>query len=213
MPLNIEVETDTPEVAALKKRVIVVTNKYTRTHGWCHEANNALREMGVLDSPKNNIRVAITFTVAGGEEQHAIKVFNAVDLIDKSEDEQKEFVASQIAPDARIAGVKIDVPITVIDLNNTEATGLNDGLDYPEGFQHFYTSAEGRVAHLTRLGSLHSRIVWAIENGLDPSEVEAAMRQGHVNALCGYSSPYSARLHSARSEHRICAKCLERTGA
>lgn len=212
MPLNIEVQTEHPDVTALKKRVVEVTHRYTNAHGWCNEANNALREAGVLDSPKNNIRVAITFTVAGSEEQQAVKVFNAADLIELSDDERKAFVAEQIMPDVSVAGVKVNLPVTIIDLNNTEATGMNSGLAYPEEFQHFYSSQEGRVAHLIRADRLHRRVREAIANGEPPEVVEAAMKRGYIAATCGMNAAYSATLTSTRSENRICVKCIERAG-
>lgn len=214
MPLNIEVETEHPDVVALKKRVIEVTDAYTSRHGWCGEARNALREAGVLDSPNNKVAVAIRFTLPGSEEQTAVKVFNASDLVGKSDDEQKAWVAEQITPAVKVAGVNVPIPVTIVDLSNSEAnpSGYSDGLNYPAGYQHFYTSNEGRVAHLTSIDRLDQRAQRAIDREESAHRVESQMRNVYVYALCGASAAYGAKLTSVRSEHRVCAKCLTRAG-
>jgi hypothetical protein len=87
-------ETDTPEVAALKKRVIDVTKKYTTRHGWCDEANRALREMGVMPAAPVNIPITIT-TKQGFSFEVEVPLMA---LLGKTEAEQKAAVVGKVGP-------------------------------------------------------------------------------------------------------------------
>jgi hypothetical protein len=98
-------------------------------------------------------------------------------------------------PPTAVLGVTIPAPtVEVIDLNLANRGAA--GLDYPDGFIHFFTSNEGRVAHLIR----------------DPNreDTERWLSRGAHYALCGASS-FAGTQNSARSEDRVCKKCLERT--
>lgn len=78
---------DTPEVAALKKRVKEVTAKYTTRHGWCDEAKNALREMGI-ETQSETVAINVTANSGVSFTVHA----SVNDLLDKTEAQQKKKV-------------------------------------------------------------------------------------------------------------------------
>ena len=207
MPLQIEVEAEHPEVVALKKKVKEVAQTYTSRHGWCREVKAALREAGIEDS--RNIHVEVTFSVAGSDEQKSIVKFPVEDLAGKTDDEQKQLVADKIAPKVMVAGTQVTIPVTVVDLNESDQNALaRQGLEYPDAYMHFYISDGGRVAHLSN----KPRSV------LDGNETVAEYFSGRrgrgapIHALCGEVS-YGPVTHSARSENRICGNCSRRVGS
>ena len=196
MPLNIEVPTEHPDVTALKQKVIKVADQYTRTHGWCDVVNQALRDMGVKGVPgPRKINVEVTFTVEGVDgEQRATHRFDRESLADKTTEQQHEYVLEQIVTPSVVLGVQITPNVTIIDLNEAARTS-RDGLEYPEGYVHVYTSREGRVAHLLR------------DPGVD--DLRRWLRRGIHYAMCSdlMTSPVT---ESDRSEGRVCKKCLDR---
>jgi hypothetical protein len=218
MPLNISVEAEHPDVTVLKAKVREVAKRYTKKHGWCAEVNKALREAGIEDDAK--VKVEIKFTVSGSAEQTATQTFAASALAGKTAEEQNAWVADQIAPKVVVAGVEVTLPVTVIDLTLVEeikpvpAAGYKDGMDYPDGYVHFYTSNEGRVAHLVRKDSVLDTDLAVAGSGPGHavSVINAWLRQRRIRALCGTEPSYygQATASSVRAEGRVCQNCQSR---
>jgi hypothetical protein len=195
MPLNIEVEQEHPDVTALKEQVREVAQKYARRHNWCAEVNRALAEAGIIDPRPKKMSVEILFTVGDSEEQRAIKRFPLADLAGKTPEEQNAWVAEQITPKVEVAGVEVtSLNVMVRDLNEV-TRAARSGLEYPTGYVHFYTSNDGRVAHLMEDPGVEVTDGWLQRNGR--------------YALCTQVA-YLAVTESARSEGRVCPHCLAR---
>lgn len=204
MPLQIEVETEHPDVTALKKRVKEVAERYKRRYNWCREVNQALREAGIEDN--NTITVEVTFTVAGSDEQKSVVVFPISDLAGKDDEEQKQVVAEKIAPKVNVAGTTVSIPVTIVDLNESSRNAAT-GLNVPNGYTHFYISESGRVAHLVPLPYQ----VTSGQMALEEWTRQWANGRG-VSAVCGEISYYPTTI-SARSENRVCQNCANRVGS
>lgn len=217
MTLNIEqTEVEHPDVTALKQRVKEVAGRYTSRHGWCGEVKAALREAGIDDVA--SIKVAITFTMAGSEQQTVEKVYPVDKLAGKSEAEQNAFVAADIAPKVKVAGLDVTLPVTVVDLTQVgdiqrggavPTTDPSSGLSYDtERFQHFYTSREGRVAHLVRRDGLD------LGEEASARDIDRALRRHRISALCGAGPNIYGNndptVSSPRAEGRVCHSCSER---
>jgi hypothetical protein len=197
MPLNIEVEAEHPDVTALKKNVAQVAKRYATAHGWCSVVDDALREAGVTGpSGPRNINVEVTFTINGGEEQKATHRFPREPFVGKSAEQQHQYVLDQIVTPVSVLGVEVRPDVQIVDLNETTGLG-RDGLDYPDGYIHVYSSREGRVAHLLRLPVN------------EPENLGRWIRRGLHYAMCG-SLMSTPTQESDRSEDRVCKKCLDR---
>lgn len=205
MPLQIEVEAEHPDVTALKQKVREVAQSYTRRHGWCREVKNALREAGIEDERKVNVE--ITFTVAGSDEQKTIAGFQVSDLAGKSDEEQKALVAEKIAPKVNVAGAQVTIPVTIVDLNESDKQAVSGvgGLEYPDNMFHFYVSDSGRVAHLA------NKPLAVVEDRQNVQQyIDAQRSRGHaIYAICGETAYYPTST-SIRSENRICQNCASR---
>jgi hypothetical protein len=86
-----EATTDTPEVAALKAKVVAVSKKYTAQHGWCGEVNRALREMGIEQAP-----TPLTVHVTTKHPFEFDVRVDVVELLGKTEAQQKTVVLNKI---------------------------------------------------------------------------------------------------------------------
>lgn len=215
MPLILpEQPPEHPEVTALKQKVREVAADYKRRYNWCNEINAALREAGI-DTTSAKMAVTIRFSLAGSDEQTATKTFDVAALIGKTHEEQVAWVADQIAPKVAVAGVEVTLPVTVHDIDGEYSpvpvmdNGLIviQGLSYPNGYIHFFTSTEGRVAHL-------ARYEWDWST-LDVQTALTRFREGRrygglTRAICG-AETYTPVAQSARSESRLCHRCYERT--
>jgi hypothetical protein len=219
MPITLpEQAAEHPDVTALKERVREVATKYAKNHNWCGVVKQALREAGIEDPNSQKIAVTISFTVAGSEAQTAVKKFNVSDLVGKTHEEQMVWIAEKIAPKVDVAGTQVTLPVAVLDIDGTfearTSSGLIvvDGLEYPQGYIHYYTSDDSRVAHLGR----HR---WDPEGINHPDalrEWHLAARRSYLRGICASSQSelYGApRPTSSRSEHRICARCLPNANA
>lgn len=211
MPLILpEQPPEHPDVTALKNRVREVAARYKKRYNWCDEINAALREAGV-DTVNARMSVTIRFSVAGSEEQTATKVFDVASLMGKTHEEQVAWVADQIAPKVDVAGVQVTLPVTVHEVDGEyppdQVTNngliIVGGLSYPTGHLHFYTSSEGRVAHLVRYD-------WDPQTNDHSAALQAyrTTRRYDTRGLCG-AETYSPQGRSLRSEGRVCARCTE----
>ena len=215
MPLILpEQPPEHPDVTALKNRVREVAADYKRRYNWCNEINAALREAGI-DTVNAKMSVAIQFSVAGSETQTATKTFEVASLMGKTHEEQLAWIADQIAPKVDVAGTAVTLPVTVIDIDGEYkepesplAGGMItlNGLTYPEGYIHFFTSSEGRVAHLVRYQWTPTTMQSHIE---ELRRVKEARRYGQLRAICG-TDAYTPAANSIRSEGRVCVRCTER---
>lgn len=198
MTLNIQQEAEHPEVTALKEKVREVAKRYARRHDWCSVVDDALREMGVEEARPQRINVSIRFTspMLDGEQETTARFF-VRDLVGKSEAEQNAWVAEQIAPTVRLGGASVTIPVTVLDLTHMEPQGLDA---VPEGYVAFYTSAEGRVAHLMQTPG-------AVRRGM--VTMTDYLSRHPVYGMCG-AGGYGQVEESTRSEGRVCKRCSDR---
>lgn len=206
MPLNIEVETEHPDVTALKKRVIAVTKKYTDRHGWCSEAQKALAEAGVTESKSKKVDVEIIFVIEGVEEQqNGRKRITASTLAGKTPEQMNAYVTDMLRTESTymVAGRTITPLITVIDLNEWHPGST----DVPNGYSGLFTSREnGRVRHLIPTPR-------RVREADDP--VGALNRYAHgrvIYFMCSESTGIGTS-DSIRDGGRICNACMSRAEA
>lgn len=177
-----ETTADTPEVAALKKKVKEVTKKYTDRHGWCDEAQRALREMGI--EPAAQYVVLKATTSQGLTFDVKVEVGK---LIGKTEAQQKKAVVDTIGP-VRLranSGTIGTLTFSPDDLTDISLDPLSS-----EGGRWMYATNNGRVMH------------WY------PADREGAE---FVYSLCGgYDRADWRTIHSPRGTGGNCAKCMDR---
>lgn len=192
MPLSIEATTpvEHPDVTALKDKVREAAKKHSvRNH--CGEYKSWLRQLGI-DDAEEKVHVEIEFTVSGSSPQKAVQKFRVADLAGKTAEEQHTWVAEKIAPKVDVAGTKVTLPVTIIDLNKVEKPVITlAGTIIPEGYIARYASNDARVLHVIQT----TEEILARSNG-----------NSRIYSACGESS-YRWSEESARSEGRVCRNC------
>jgi hypothetical protein len=94
MPINmedIENSQDSPELAEFKKKVIETTKSYSSRHGHVDAANQALRELGLLDPDSMPVQAMVTVSIPMN-----VPGLKADVLRDKTQEEINAMIRDQI---------------------------------------------------------------------------------------------------------------------
>lgn len=190
---------DSPEVAALKERVRQVADKYTSRHGWCSEVKKALREAGVLTEDKK-IAVDVAFSLAGSDPATSTIKVKVSELVGLDEEGQKSLISKKISPEVTVAGVKINLPVSIVSFS----AAPEEPSIVPEGHYGFFHTDEGRVTHL-----VVNPDRWETEEEF----LKVLGRSGTtwIQSFCNNGSYYPSDV-SSRDENRLCANCVRAAG-
>lgn len=183
-----EASTDTPEVAALKRKVWEIAMKYKTDFRWCSEVNKALKEAGIEEEKK----VAVEVTTSLGMVLTASVVASA--LVGQTEAKQKEAVVAalgdiRLAGDSGASGKWVIKPanVTSMALKSSTAAEVKTGAPAPSGYAWLYTSeSSGYVMHLfpetTRSGAYSNN--YALCNSSYASSPSSTSRRDSTRAQC-----------------------------
>lgn len=98
---------DSPEVEAVKKKVLDVAKKYKKKHGWCDVVDKALAEMGLTPQP-----LQVDITLLGRTER--VKVNDTSALVGKTAQQQAEHLLANHVTNAYIGGTYVPLPVSLV---------------------------------------------------------------------------------------------------
>jgi len=191
MPLDLsayETEVDSPEVAALKKKIVAVAEKYKVRHGWCDAVDRAVAEIGIAPPAPVKITGKVLGVVDFGID------IPASDLFDKTDDQQAKAIAKQVGF-LRVGSTTVEITPEMLTNLAVVAPPAPASVVGPGPQGHVWRKVDsGRVNHLFRESDLGR------DFGIEP-----VCRQIYV-------AGYEQRLDGFRFDPEVsnCVRCTTR---